>query len=62
MELWIIRRCRIATRRQVLAWAVILLTGLVLLGYNWRYVENFFLGPFHVSASDLAQITDVNNA
>jgi hypothetical protein len=60
MEPWIIRQCLLTCRRQVVAWAVFLLAGLVFVGYNARYVRNFFLGPFHLSASDLAQISDAD--
>ncbi len=62
MEPWIIRQCRLTCRRQVAAWAVILLAGLCFVGYNARYVRNFFLGPFQLSANDLAQISDADKA
>jgi len=62
MESWIIRQCRLTCRRQVVAWAVILLAGLGFVVYNARYVNNFFRGPFQLSAIDLAQIDDANKA
>ncbi len=62
MEPWIIRQCRLTCQRQVAAWAVILLAGLCFVGYNARYVRNFFLGPFQLSANDLAQISDADKA
>jgi len=62
MEPWIIRQCRLTCRRQVVAWAVILLAGLGFVCYNARYVNNFFRGPFQLSANDLAQIDDADKA
>jgi hypothetical protein len=62
MEPWIIRQCRLTCRRQVVAWAVILLAGLGFVAYNTRYVNNFFRGPFQLSASDLAQVDDADKA
>ena len=62
MEPWIVRQCRLTCRRQVVAWTVILLAGLGFVVYNARYVNNFFRGPFQLSANDLAQIGDADKA
>jgi len=58
MEPWIIRMCRETTRRQVIAWTVLLVVGIAILLANGRYATNFVLGPYKVGAKELAQISD----
>ena len=54
--------CRETSRRRVIAWALALLAGVLILVFNWRYVKNFIGGPYRLEAEDLAQITNPGTA
>jgi hypothetical protein len=58
MESWIAKMCRRRVRRQILAWALILLAGIAFLLFNGRYARNFVEGPYKLAPNELAQITD----
>jgi hypothetical protein len=62
MEPWIIRMCREACRRQLIAWTVLFLGGLGFALYNVRYVTNFASGPYTLQADQLAQINNAEKA
>ena len=50
--------CRRRVRRQILAWALMLLAGIAFLLFNGRYARNFVAGPYNLAPNELAQITD----
>ena len=58
MESWIAKMCRRRVRRQILAWALMLLAGIAFLLFNGRYARNFVAGPYKLAPNELAQITD----
>src|SRR6202050_3724195 len=58
MESWIAKMCRRTARRQILAWALMLLAGVAFLLLNGRYARNFVEGPYKLAPNELAQITD----
>jgi hypothetical protein len=55
---WILRTCRRACVRQLVAWAVVAVVGIVLVAANLRYFTNFVTGPFVMGPSELARIVD----
>jgi hypothetical protein len=59
MESWIATMCRKAARQQVVLWLVVLAVGVAIVAMNWRYVRNFFAGPY---AMDGAALSAVSNA
>lgn len=58
MDSWILRMCRRACVRQLVAWAVVAVLGIVLVAANLRYFANFVAGPFVMGSSELARIVD----
>ncbi|MFZ0762215.1 MAG: hypothetical protein WAM69_19875, partial [Candidatus Sulfotelmatobacter sp.] len=58
MESWIAKMCKRRVRRQILAWALMLLGGIAFLFFNGRYARNFVEGPYKLAPNELAQITD----
>lgn len=58
METWIAKMCKRRVRRQILAWVLMLLAGIVFLLFNGRYARNFVEGPYKLAPNELAQITD----
>jgi hypothetical protein len=62
MEPWIVAMCRKAARRQVVVWLVVLAVGVAIVALNWRYVRNFFAGPYSVDGPALAAIGNAATA
>lgn len=48
--------CRRACLRQLIAWALIAVVGVVLMMANIRYFSNFFSGPFLMGTSELDRV------
>ncbi len=62
MESWIHTMVRKACRRRVVAWGIVLAGAVAGIAGAQRYFYNFTSGPFPISPTDLAQITDVTAA
>lgn len=62
MDTWILRMIRRAYTRQLAAWGVLTLAGILVALGNARYIENFARGPFAVTAADLEREGDVTAA
>src|SRR5713226_6828266 len=58
MGSWIAQMCKSRARRQIFAWALTLLAGIIFVFSNSRYVRNFVEGPYKLPPNELAQITD----
>jgi hypothetical protein len=55
---WIQRMCRRVCLHQLVPWALVAISGLVLIVANARYFINFIGGPFTVSPADLGSVPD----
>jgi hypothetical protein len=62
MESWIARMCTLTSRRQFLAWLLILIAGIAFVVVNGRYARNFIQGPFPAQPSDLMNIQNPDSA
>lgn len=58
MESWIAQMCKRSAQRQLSAWLLTMLAGIIFVFFNFRYVRNFVEGPYKVSPEELAQIMD----
>jgi hypothetical protein len=62
MDPWIVARCRRACRHQVMAWLVVLAAGLAFLGFQARYLRNFFAGPYAIDEAGLSAVNNPSTA
>jgi hypothetical protein len=58
MDPWIVAQCRRACWHQVMAWLVTLAVGLAFLGFQARYLRNFFAGPYAMDEAALTATGD----
>lgn len=59
---WLERMCLRAANRRILFWVITSLAALLIVSANYRYVRNFFGGPYTTSAAELDKIFDANQA
>lgn len=62
METWIRRACRQRAYRQLVLWTVITAAIVAFAIANSRYLDNFFHGPYRITASGLASITNAGSS
>lgn len=62
MDTWIHAMVRSRCRRRLVAWTIALVGVALFASGERRYIRNFFMGPYELSAADLDAITDASDS